>query len=315
MSKKKTLSEQEEEEEEQPEEEQPDEEGDWSLKSIAKQVTGKVLAIAVVGFIVGILIGQVALPGLGIGLIALSTGPANAGAGDNVDMVALEAKVEKYLNDFMLGPQGFEGKITGIDSFDDDFYTVKLDIIQDGAVVDSTDVFLTKSGTAISGAVFFLDEGVVEPPVTNPQTPTGPPNVGSFGTSANSITDSGYEIELQDGKPVIRLFSTTWCPHCIWVKETFDRVAKEYVDAGKIVAFHWEVDTGDNTLTEAVESNVPASELAVFNAFNPSGGIPTFVFGGRYYRVGNAFEQTDDLVSEEAEFRAMFDELISQAGN
>src|SRR3990172_10780878 len=56
-------------------------------------------------------------------------------------------------------------------------------------------------------------------------------------------------IETIDGRPVIRLFSTTWCPHCQWIKETYERVAKEYADAGKIVAYHWELDINDDTLT------------------------------------------------------------------
>jgi len=122
-------------------------------------------------------------------------------------------------------------------------------------------------------------------------------------------------VETIDGKPVIRMFSTTWCPHCVWIKETYDRVAKEYADAGKIVAYHWELDTGDDTLTAEAETSVPASEQAVFTKFNPQNSIPTFVFGGKYYRIGNGFEQEDNLEKEEAEFRAVIEELIREAGS
>lgn len=135
------------------------------------------------------------------------------------------------------------------------------------------------------------------------------PTIGKIET----FMDSGKEIELQDGKPVIRLFSTTWCPHCKWIKETFDRVAKEYADAGKIVAYHWEVDTKDNTLTPQAETSIPKTELAVFQEFNPQGYVPAFVFGGKYSRIGNGYEQKQDLAAEEAEFRAVIESLIAEA--
>ncbi len=120
-------------------------------------------------------------------------------------------------------------------------------------------------------------------------------------------------VETTGGKPVIRLFSTTWCPHCVWIKPTFDSVVSEYVSQGKIVAYHWELDTGDNTLTNETETEVPASEKAVFAKFNPRNSIPTFVFGGKYYRVGNGYEREQDLGKEEAELRAVIEELIKEA--
>ena len=148
--------------------------------------------------------------------------------------------------------------------------------------------------------------GGQNPPVSGNNTN---PEIKTF-----SLVDG--PVETIDGKPVIRLFSTTWCPHCVWIKDTYDRVAKEYMDAGKIVAYHWEMDTGDNTLTPEVETSVPASEQAVFQKFNPNNSIPTFVFGGKYWRIGNGYErnQTNGLELEEKEFRAVIDELIKEAG-
>jgi len=118
------------------------------------------------------------------------------------------------------------------------------------------------------------------------------------------------DICKEDGKPLIRLFSTTWCPHCEWIKETFDNTVKEYVDEGKIVAYHWELDINDNTLTEEAEKEVPESEKNIFSKYNPDGGIPTFVFGCKYLRIGNGYEAKQDLASEDAEFRAVIEELI-----
>ena len=120
------------------------------------------------------------------------------------------------------------------------------------------------------------------------------------------------EIQYENGKPVIRLFTTTWCPHCTWIKDTFDNVVKEYLQNGHILAYHWELDTGDNTITDIVETEVPQTELEIFQTFNPEGSIPTFVFGNKYWRIGNGYESQNDLGAEEAEFRIIIEKLIQQ---
>lgn len=115
-----------------------------------------------------------------------------------------------------------------------------------------------------------------------------------------------------DGKPAVRLFSTTWCPHCKWVKNTYNKVVKEYADAGKITAYHWVLDIGDNALTEDVqESIIPPEEMGIYNKYNPEGSIPTFVFGCKYTRIGNGYEAQNNLKAEEAEFRAVIDQLLA----
>lgn len=120
----------------------------------------------------------------------------------------------------------------------------------------------------------------------------------------------GATICKEDGKPVVYLFSTTWCPHCTWVASTFDKVVNEYVKAGKIAAYHWELDTNDNTLTSAKETSIPSGAQAVYQEFNPSGSIPTFVIGCKYFRVGNGHEAADDLAAEEKELRAAIDAVL-----
>jgi thiol-disulfide isomerase/thioredoxin len=118
------------------------------------------------------------------------------------------------------------------------------------------------------------------------------------------------EICTEDGKPIVYLFSTTWCPHCTWINDTFNSIAQEYENAGKIKAYHWEIDVKDDVLTPTAETEVPADAMAAYNEFNPRGSIPTFVFGCKYFRVGNGYESADDLDSEAAEFRAIIEDLI-----
>jgi thiol-disulfide isomerase/thioredoxin len=137
--------------------------------------------------------------------------------------------------------------------------------------------------------------------------------IGVASAQIQTFKEVEGEVCTKDGKPVIRLFSTTWCPHCKWIRDTYDRVVMEYVEGGKIVAHHWELDLGDDTFTPEKENGVPQSELAIFKKFNPRGSIPTFVFGCKYYRIGNGYERENDLAKEEAEFRAVIEELISES--
>lgn len=127
-----------------------------------------------------------------------------------------------------------------------------------------------------------------------------------------TFSKTNDQIETIGGKPVIRLFSTTWCPHCQWIKETFDEAVKPYVDSGKIVARHWELDIQDDTLTAAVEGSVPKEEQDAFAKFSPGTNIPAFVFGGKYYRIGNGYEAQNDLAAEKAEFTAVIEALLKE---
>jgi thiol-disulfide isomerase/thioredoxin len=139
------------------------------------------------------------------------------------------------------------------------------------------------------------------------------------GNQGNGTIDSFETFDTVDGdtcrengKPVIRMFSTTWCSHCQWVSDTFDDVVQTYVDEGMIVAHHWELDTGDDTLTASVEQGVPDTEIAVFDEFDPDGYVPAFVFGCKYYRIGTGYEQEEDLEAEAAEFMAVIEALLDE---
>jgi len=114
-----------------------------------------------------------------------------------------------------------------------------------------------------------------------------------------------------DGKPVIRMFSTTWCPHCIWAKDPFENAVKEY--EGKIIAYHWEIDIGDNTLTETIETEIPEEETNLLKKYNPKGSIPTFVFGCKYLRIGTGHETENNKEAEKQEFIDIIEKLLQEA--
>lgn len=126
-----------------------------------------------------------------------------------------------------------------------------------------------------------------------------------------TFIETDNEICKQDGKPIIREFGTSWCPHCAWIEKTYYGVVADYIKKGKIDGHQWYIDIKDDLLTVRMENSVPESELEIFKKFNPKGSIPTFVFGCKYYRIGNGYEDEQDLKSEEAEFRGIIEKLIS----
>jgi len=129
--------------------------------------------------------------------------------------------------------------------------------------------------------------------------------------ATNSFEETGDSICTKENKPIIRLYTTTSCQSCKWIKETFDSFAEQYQEQGKIVAYHWELNTGDNTLTEEKERGIPRSELDIFKKYNSKSTVPTFVFGCRYLRVGNDYEDQDDLGAEKLEFDKITNMLIT----
>ena len=126
------------------------------------------------------------------------------------------------------------------------------------------------------------------------------------------------DICEENGKPLVVLFTSASCPHCSWIKDTFDAVAKEYAEDGKIVAYHWQLDTGDDTLTEDVELAMPNAHEDIFSAYS-MGYVPTFVFGCKYYRIGTGYEgqwqageltEEEALQKEEAEYRQIIEDML-----
>ena len=119
---------------------------------------------------------------------------------------------------------------------------------------------------------------------------------------------TGDEICRENGKPVIRLFSASIDPHSRWISNSFNEVTKEY--KGRVIAHNWQIDTGDDLLTEEIEEKIPKSEFDIYRKYNNEGSVPTFIFGCKYVRIGNGYEAEDNLLKEEAEFREIIESLI-----
>lgn len=166
---------------------------------------------------------------------------------------------------------------------------------------------ITDSGSALGTKEETADEDSV--PSDNADNTIESEVAATVLREFETFTEYDTEICKDDGKPIVYLFSTTWCPHCSWIKDTFESWAKENTD--KVVAYHWELDIGDDTLTEEVESSVPDDHTAIYEKFNPGGSIPTFVFGCKYARIGNGYEAEDDLDQERQTFDNILEKLSS----
>ncbi|MFO7710422.1 MAG: peptidylprolyl isomerase [Candidatus Woesearchaeota archaeon] len=134
------------------------------------------------------------------------------------------------------------------------------------------------------------------------------PGSESSGSDIGTFSRSGEEVCTENGKPIVRVYTSSTCPHCHWVNPAVDEVLNEYSD--QIVARHWEVDTKDDLLTPEEEGSIPAQDMMVYQENNPQGYVPYFDFGCVYNRVGTGYEREDDLEKEKQEFRTIIEELI-----
>jgi len=124
-------------------------------------------------------------------------------------------------------------------------------------------------------------------------------------TKIETFTKTEDPICKENGKVIIRLFSTTKNSASKWISKTFDETVKKYED--DIIAYHWQLDTGDNTLTDDKETGIPKEEVDIFQKYNPNNTVPTYIFGCKYVRIGNAY---NTLEEEQAEFERIIEKLI-----
>ena len=131
------------------------------------------------------------------------------------------------------------------------------------------------------------------------------------GISFPTIYKSGFDVcTNNDGKPVIFLFGSSLCPHCEWVGKIFDLVVMQYVEDGRIEAHHYDVLTGDDLLTEEVETAIPDDIFELYHRGDPKDLVPYLNFSCKYERVGNGYEKTQDTAAEGREMTDVIETLI-----
>ena len=160
---------------------------------------------------------------------------------------------------------------------------------------------------SVVAVIFFFS---IELPPTGQLTMTGLDAVDT----GEITTFSAYEMNIctDGGKPTVIQFSISTCPHCIWAGDAFRAAVKPYVAEGKISAYLWHLDTGDNLLTEVIETKdaLPKKHLQIFSHFDKQQQVPFFVMGCRYYRLGTAYEIEGGKEKEVAEMKAVIEQVI-----
>lgn len=132
-----------------------------------------------------------------------------------------------------------------------------------------------------------------------------------FGAVFPTFRSTGIEICTNDeGNPLIYLFSSSMCTHCKWGGGVYDFIVKYHTANGLIEAHHYDVITGDDLLTEEIETVIPADILEIYHSGSPNDLVPYYNFGCEYDRVGNGYEKEDDLVAEGEEMRRVIEALV-----
>ncbi|MBI2139977.1 SurA N-terminal domain-containing protein [Candidatus Woesearchaeota archaeon] len=111
-----------------------------------------------------------------------------------------------------------------------------------------------------------------------------------------SFMETGKEACKSGGKPLVRLFTTTTCKGCSLAGEAFAKSVQQF--SGKIEARHWQLNTGDNLLTQQAEKGIPQDEIAFFSAANPKKTVPFYDFGCKYSGAGNIFDTAGEQEQE-----------------
>jgi len=127
-----------------------------------------------------------------------------------------------------------------------------------------------------NGKILFPEEGIdlekavtVQPETQEEKTPT----IGNFLVGKE-------EICKENEKPIIYFFGSQSCSHCKWEHPIVEKVAKSFEG---YISFHNNMDANADT--------------DIFGKYS-TGGIPTLVFGCKYYRVGSGEGEGEELESK-----------------
>lgn len=89
------------------------------------------------------------------------------------------------------------------------------------------------------------------------------------GKTVGNFSISDENVCQENGKPIVYFFGSATCPHCQWEKPILEEIMAKFKD--QIV------------FKEQIDSDV---DKDIFQKYS-TGGIPTVVFGCKYYRVGS----------------------------
>lgn len=175
-------------------------------------------------------------------------------------------------------------------------------------------------------------------PVPSVETPVVEKVKDAFG----NIVVTNQKTLLEGNKPLVLMFSASWCPHCRWERPVLVKASEKFgiwngIDQGKLdeslAVIEQTLDTtttadrlaqidfktegaeftSDHLVLKIIETDLhPDNEYnTVFKDYNPSGGVPVLVYGGKYYQLGSGENLGSD--KEEQYLTAVFCDLTNNA--
>lgn len=115
-------------------------------------------------------------------------------------------------------------------------------------------------------------------------------------SSQSSATVGNFMVKdepicMENGKPIVYFFGSNTCPHCQWEHPILEKVMKSFEN---LISFHNNMDAN--------------TDMEVFSKYS-DGGIPTMVFGCKYYKLGSG--ESDGEEQETKNLTAMLCKLTN----
>lgn len=89
-------------------------------------------------------------------------------------------------------------------------------------------------------------------------------------TIGNFLIDSNSEVCTELDRPVVYIFGSQNCPHCLWEDPIIKNVTSNFRG---FISFHENVDN--------------SNDREIFSKYSTQGYIPLVVIGCKYYRIGS----------------------------
>lgn len=199
---------------------------------------------------------------------------------DALTVEQVEEKILTYIKEEILGENGPEVSLTASTTFQNGVYKLNLKI-EDSEFVS----YVTKDGKFLFPEAIVLEKEVIESDELDKTAGADDSILGNFLVSED-------EICLEDGKPIIYFFGSEECSYCNWEHPIIEEVTSKFSD---YISFHNNMDSDEDT--------------DIFSKYS-TGGIPTLVFGCKYYRVGAGIQ-----AGEEQEIKDLTALICKLTGN
>jgi hypothetical protein len=188
------------------------------IKSIASQVTGKVVAVAFVGLVLGLIVGQVVLPAVGVGLVSMpaASQPEQEGPGTivlegDITEAELNVKISDYLKE-LIADSTISVDVTSIENANQGLFVATVALEKDGDVQEMP-VYVTKDGSSLvigqkGQNIFFMDEPLGPEKSDRPLVEVFVMSFCPYGMEGEKLVKPVYDLLKDEVDFKLRFFAT-----------------------------------------------------------------------------------------------------------